>query len=321
MINFKPHERKDVSLRVKWLNNKKAAALAIENPEKETTAAEQEDWFNRYEADHGKNFFTIFDDKKPIGFMGLSGINSDKKTASVFILIGEDEYRGRGVGVVSMNYLIKKAFNELRLKKLTLEVDKLNVGAIKLYSKLGFKIIGENEREFKMTLDFFKISMPSVSKNNFKNLVKYNGYQVFLFTCPVSIPLNFASHPWFVCVKNGEISRWEVRFEKNKINPSLGKHLHFNSLPPFSGIEMLQIIPKKFLWPANLVGYIEGGEDSLAKKIIDFIETSSRDYIYRNQYSFIGPNSNTYAQWVLNNFPDFKIKLLWNSFGKNFKLN
>jgi hypothetical protein len=159
-----------------------------------------------------------------------------------------------------------------------------------------------------------------MAKNDFQKLVKPEGYQVFLFTCPVSIPLNFASHPWFVCVKNGEISRWEVRFEKNNANPFIGKHLHFNSLPPFSGIEMIQLLPKKFLWKANLLGYMEGDEKSSTKKIIDFIESSPENYLYRDQYSFIGPNSNSYAQWVLNNFPDFKISLPWNSFGKNFKI-
>jgi hypothetical protein len=156
-------------------------------------------------------------------------------------------------------------------------------------------------------------------KNTFKDLIKPEGYQVFLLTCPVSIPLNFASHPWFVCVKNGEISRWEVRFEKNNTNPSLGKHLHFNSLPPFSGIEKIQLIPKKFLWNATMINHTEGDKNSLAKKMIDLIENSPKIYSDRNRYSFIGPNSNTYAQWVLNNFPDFKIKLPWNSFGKNYK--
>jgi hypothetical protein len=160
-----------------------------------------------------------------------------------------------------------------------------------------------------------------MKKEKIAELLKLDCYQVFLFTCPVSIPLNFASHPWFVCIKNGKISRWEVRFEKNRINPEIGNHLHLNSLPPFSGIEMLQLIPKKFLWPANLLGYVEGDDNSLAKKIIDFIETSPQNYIYRDQYSFVGPNSNTYAQWLLNNFPEFKIKLPWNSFGKNFKFN
>jgi hypothetical protein len=157
------------------------------------------------------------------------------------------------------------------------------------------------------------------TKNNFKNLIKPEGYQVFLFVCPVSIPLNFASHPWFVCVKKGEVSRWEVRFEKNTTDPSIGRHLHLNSLPPFSGIETIQILPKKFLSKAKLLGHTEGIEGSLAEKMIDFIKSSPENYICRNHYSFLGPNSNTYAQWVLNNFPDFKIKLPWNSFGKNYK--
>jgi hypothetical protein len=155
--------------------------------------------------------------------------------------------------------------------------------------------------------------------NNFEQLIKPTGYQLFLFTCPVSIPLNFATHPWFVCVKNGKISRWEVRFETNKVNPEIGLHLHYNSLPPFCGIEKLQILPKQFLWRANLIGSIEGGEGSVAKKIIDFIESSPQKYLNRNRYSFTGPNSNTYAQWVLNNFPELKVKLPWNCFGKNYK--
>jgi len=41
-----------------------------------------------------------------------------------------------------------------------------------------------------------------------------------------------------------------------------------NSLPPFSGIEMLQLIPKKFLWPANLLGYVEGDDILLPKKLL-----------------------------------------------------
>ena len=62
--------------------------------------------------------------------------------------------------------------------------------------------------------------------DNFQKLVKSQGYQVFLFICPAFIPCHFALHPWFVCVKDGNISRWEVRFEKNYNNPDIGKHLH-----------------------------------------------------------------------------------------------
>lgn len=159
-----------------------------------------------------------------------------------------------------------------------------------------------------------------MATKDFQKLVKQSGYQIFLFICPASIPFNFAIHPWFVCVKNGEISRWEVRYTKNKLNPDIGKHLHQNFLPPFSGINMITNVTKWFFWDAKLLGHIEGGENSAAENMYNFIEKSKDKYPYRNKYLLWGPNSNTYVQWVLNRFPNFPAKLPWNAFGKQIAL-
>jgi len=152
MIKIRAHLKKDIPFRVKWLNNKKATIFALDNPNQKTTIAEQEEWFRNYKNNSNKKFFTILFNDKPIGFMGLSDIDFNSKKASVFILIGEDNYREKGVGTVAMNFLIKKAFNDLKLKKLVLEVNKFNVSAITLYKKIGFKIINKNDKEFCMTL-------------------------------------------------------------------------------------------------------------------------------------------------------------------------
>lgn len=155
-------------------------------------------------------------------------------------------------------------------------------------------------------------------KNDFQKLIKDKGYQVFLFVCPVSLPFSFASHPWFVCVRNGEVSRWEVRYRADK-NSLLGKHLYHNDLPIFSGIEMFYFISKKFLWSGKLFGHIEGDENSLASKMYYFIENSKDNYPYCNRYHLLGPNSNTYAQMVLDNFPECGLTLPVNAVGKGFK--
>ena len=142
MINFKPHSRKDIPLRVKWLNNNKAVLYAIDKPEESTTGELQNIWFDDYEEklEKGeKKFFTIFSDEKPIGFMGLSDIDIAQGFAKIFILIGEDDYRGRGVGRESIDYIINYAFNDLGLKTLNLDVKKLNEPAINLYNKVGFQ--------------------------------------------------------------------------------------------------------------------------------------------------------------------------------------
>ena len=149
MINFRPHQRTDISYRVKWLNNKNATAYAIDDPNHEATIAEQEDWFNHY-----KTFFTICDDQNPIGFMGLSSIDLEKKTGNVFIMIGEDEYRGKGIGNATLDFLLSSASKELGLTALTLEVNKLNEPAIRLYKSHGFRQIENLGKEIAMRLEF-----------------------------------------------------------------------------------------------------------------------------------------------------------------------
>ncbi len=153
-------------------------------------------------------------------------------------------------------------------------------------------------------------------KNIFKNLIKNDLYQVFLLTSPAHIPLSIWTHPWVVVNKKGQISRYEVRYKYNKNNPDLG-HIFINDLPFFDGIEVFSFssYPR---WNATLLGQIEGEENSSAQKMCEFIESSIYNYKDKDRYFLFGPNSNTYIQWILDNNPDFKIRLKWNALGNNY---
>ena len=153
----------------------------------------------------------------------------------------------------------------------------------------------------------------SIIENKFQSLVKQDEYQVFIFDCPAYIPFNFARHPWFVLNKKGTLSRWEVRQEKDKNN----NHLYLNAVIPFRGINV-SFVGKQYFWKPELLGYIEGDENSNVKQLIDFIESSKENYPYQYKYYLSGPNSNTYAQWILNKFPEFNVKLSWRFIGKDF---
>lgn len=156
-----------------------------------------------------------------------------------------------------------------------------------------------------------------MDKDKIANLINTDKYQVFLLHSACPVPISFASHPWFVINKKGTLSRYGVNHVKNVGEKSWG-HLAMNFLPPFVGLPVFLFYPK-FHFKAKLLGYVEGDENSLAKEIVDFIENSQNTYPYLNTYHFIGPNSNTYVQWVLNKFPDFRVKLPWNAVGKNYK--
>jgi hypothetical protein len=151
----------------------------------------------------------------------------------------------------------------------------------------------------------------------FEKLVKPDRYQVFLFTCPATMPFAFATHPWFVVNRKGTISRWEIFWRPQDWIFRWG-HLHKDFYSPTQGIEMFFFSDKHFWKRSEIVGAIEGTEGSLAQKMADRIEASPDAYPFCNRYAISGPNSNTYIQWALNQFPESGMCLPWNAIGKNF---
>ena len=79
--------------------------------------------------------------------MGLSNISKLNKNADLFIAIGEDNCRDKGIGKIAMEWIINYGFNKLNLRKINLGVVKNNIPAVKLYKSLGFVIEGEMKDE------------------------------------------------------------------------------------------------------------------------------------------------------------------------------
>ncbi len=142
---------------------------------------------------------------------------------------------------------------------------------------------------------------------------KENKPQVLILGSKLPFPLNFAIHVYFLTLEKNKIDRFEVMQFKKK-----NSFIWFNELKPFQGFNIfpfnkLKIKFKKF----KLIKHITGDD---AIHLIKILKKESPRYIYKNKYKmFPGPNSNTYAQFIINNSPELKINLPWNAFGKNYK--
>ena len=152
---------------------------------------------------------------------------------------------------------------------------------------------------------------------DFQSLVVKDKDQVFLFACPGNMPFIFAKHPWFVINRHGLITRWEVLFRKRAGTTSWG-HIHKNFLAPWNGLGILPYFERYFPYRSKILGFCEG---EVAQRMADQIENSPNTYPYQSNFSLAGPNSNTYAQWILDNSTETMLKLPWNSFGKNYRRN
>jgi RimJ/RimL family protein N-acetyltransferase len=80
---------------------------------------------------------TLADDKL-IGDLGLDVVDWSGRDAFVGLGIGEPEYWSKGYGTDVMNILLRFAFTEVNLRRVTLTVFEYNPRAIRSYEKAGF---------------------------------------------------------------------------------------------------------------------------------------------------------------------------------------
>jgi RimJ/RimL family protein N-acetyltransferase len=89
-------------------------------------------------------FFSIrtIDEDQLIGFVALWDINWNQSSAWVSIGLGERNFWGRGYGTDAMRILLRYAFSELNLYRVSLFVFGYNERAIHSYQKAGYQVEG-----------------------------------------------------------------------------------------------------------------------------------------------------------------------------------
>jgi RimJ/RimL family protein N-acetyltransferase len=91
---------------------------------------------------------TLAEDKL-IGEIGLDVVNWPGRDAFVGLGIGETEYWSKGYGTDVMNVLLRFAFMEINLGRVSLGVFEYNPRAIRSYEKAGFRHEGRMRRLLK----------------------------------------------------------------------------------------------------------------------------------------------------------------------------
>lgn len=107
------------------------------------TKKQLEVWYLSKKSGLRNKYFAIYNNEnKFVGYIGMKDINLFKKSSVLGIVLDPKEL-SKGIGYRSMKIFLKYYFNNLNMKKMTLDVNEFNERAIKLYKKLGFKYISE----------------------------------------------------------------------------------------------------------------------------------------------------------------------------------
>jgi len=143
LVLLRPVQRADITYFLKWFNDPEVIQyLGMYLPM--TEMAEQ-----KFIEDLGSSrattdaFFVIealeSEISKPIGSISLNRINNKDHNAVFGIAIGDKQYWSKGYGTDIMNVLLRYAFTELNLKRVSLTVFEYNPRAIRSYEKAGFR--------------------------------------------------------------------------------------------------------------------------------------------------------------------------------------
>lgn len=139
MIKFRRMKFKDINLIVKWLKKREVNHYMSSKVRNGTTLEHEEEIFKtQVIKKKTRIMFIIQDEEKPIGNVDLVDIDLIDKNAMLAIMIGEDGYRGKGIGGKALDFITKYGFEELGLHKISLQVNTDNIPAVKCYQKFGF---------------------------------------------------------------------------------------------------------------------------------------------------------------------------------------
>jgi RimJ/RimL family protein N-acetyltransferase len=170
MVELKYFERSDFEQLIQWIDSPEFL-LQWGGPGFEYPLSENQLEEYIESANHQSSDILVFkvvhkETGDVIGHISLGKIDRKNKSAKVGkVLVGSKSFRGQGIGRMMIKELLKIAFGELRLHRVSLGVFDFNESAIACYEKAGFKKEGLLRDSRKMGDEYWSLWEMSILEN------------------------------------------------------------------------------------------------------------------------------------------------------------
>ncbi|MDD4857768.1 MAG: GNAT family N-acetyltransferase [Candidatus Krumholzibacteria bacterium] len=161
-------EASDLETLREWRNRKEnRQAFFHQEP---IVMEQQQEWYNRYLKDDSDMMFMIEDarTRTPIGAIAIYHIDHINRQCEIGrIMIGNRRYLGKGYAHEATTLLLNRAFKDLGLNRIYLEVFNRNSRAIALYESCGFATEGIKREAVVVDGKRYDVRVMSVLKKEF----------------------------------------------------------------------------------------------------------------------------------------------------------
>lgn len=135
---LRPLKKEDGILLRQWTDHEDP--LFIGYNYSDLTDKELDIWFKLKRERNNSLYFSIFNSEdRLIGYIGAKEINKILKIAKLGIVL-DSKFISKGIGTKVLSQFLDFYFNQLKMRRLDLEVNAWNLRAINLYKKFNFKM-------------------------------------------------------------------------------------------------------------------------------------------------------------------------------------
>ncbi len=140
-----------VEMYARWDANLDFYRLMDWEPARQRSKRALRNWVEENLAERLAYTFAIrrLEDDAMIGEIGLDEVDFTHGSADISIGIDQPEFQGKGYGADAMRILLRYAFSELNLHRISLTVFSHNERAAHMYQKLGFRLEGRERGSVK----------------------------------------------------------------------------------------------------------------------------------------------------------------------------
>ena len=149
-----------------WRNSESVSKFMYTNHH--ISKEEHNSWIDKLKTENTAKAWIIKYDDKPIGLASLSDIDFENKTTDWGFYIADENLRGKGLGSVTLDKLMKIVFDDMKFFEMKTRVLNNNKTAINLYEKMGFKKVGSTDEKIIRDDESIEIIIMSIKSNEWR---------------------------------------------------------------------------------------------------------------------------------------------------------
>lgn len=127
------------------------------------------DWIDKITRSHD-SAFAIEWEKTHVGNVVLDQKDDKVRSARLSVYIGDCNVRGRGIGTAAIQKVLEMAFDRMNLNRVWLLVHELNLPALQMYKRLGFREEGRQVEAFYFREHLVDAILMAVLKRDYPSL-------------------------------------------------------------------------------------------------------------------------------------------------------